>query len=75
MCESRQPPVMQHLVVMLPVLNEALGLAWVLERLPYDRLEAMGYTTTVLVMDGHSTDDSERIAAYHRVLFVDQHEN
>ena len=72
MCESRQPPVMQHLVVMLPVLNEALGLAWVLERLPYDRLEAMGYTTTVLVMDGHSTDETEAVAASHGVLFVDQ---
>ena len=72
MCESRQPPVMQHLVVMLPVLNEALGLAWVLERLPYDRLEAMGYTTTVLVMDGHSTDETEAVATSHGVLFVDQ---
>ena len=42
---------MQHLVVMLPVLNEALGLAWVLERIPLERLTSMGYTTTVLVMD------------------------
>ena len=33
---------MEHLVVMLPVLNEALGLAWVLERIPYAKLEAMG---------------------------------
>ncbi|MAF93998.1 hypothetical protein CMO85_04980 [Candidatus Woesearchaeota archaeon] len=63
---------MQHLVVMLPVLNEALGLAWVLERLPYRRLEKMGYTTTVLVMDGHSTDGTEEVAGEYGVLFVDQ---
>ncbi len=63
---------MQHLVVMLPVLNEALGLAWVLERLPYGRLEAMGYKTTVLVMDGHSTDGTEQVADEHGVLLVDQ---
>lgn len=63
---------MQHLVVMLPVLNEALGLAWVLERLPYRRLEKMGYTTTVLVMDGHSTDGTEEVADEYGVLFVDQ---
>jgi dolichol-phosphate mannosyltransferase len=64
--------VMQHLVVMLPVLNEALGLAWVLERIPYKRLAGMGYRTTVLVMDGHSTDGTEQVADEHGVLLVDQ---
>jgi len=63
---------MQHLVVMLPVLNEALGLAWVLERLPYQRLEKMGYRTTVLVMDGHSTDGTMKVADEYGVLLVDQ---
>lgn len=63
---------MQHLVVMLPVLNEALGLAWVLERLPYQRLEKMGYRTTVLVMDGHSTDGTEQVADDYGALLVDQ---
>ena len=47
---------MEHLVVLLPVLNEELGLAWVLERIPYAKLEEMGYKKTVLVIDGHSTD-------------------
>ena len=64
--------VMQHLVVMLPVLNEALGLAWVLERIPHKRLETMGYKTTVLVMDGHSTDGTEQVAEEYGVLLVDQ---
>ena len=32
---------MQHLVVLLPVLNEALGLDWVLKRLPIEALKAM----------------------------------
>ena len=53
---------MEHLVVLLPVLNEELGLAWVLERIPYAKLEAMGYKTTVLVMDGHSTDATSTVA-------------
>ena len=63
---------MQNLVVMLPVLNEADGLEWVLERIPYTHLERMGYTTTVLVMDGHSTDRSRQIADSFDVLFVEQ---
>ena len=66
---------MQHLVVMLPVLNEALGLAWVLERIPYLRLESMGYRTTVLVMDGHSTDGTSEVAKEYGVLFVGQDEH
>ena len=66
---------MQHLVVMLPVLNEALGLAWVLERIPLERLTSMGYRTTVLVMDGHSTDSSAQVALDHGVMFVEQDEH
>ncbi len=66
---------MQRLVVLLPVLNEALGLQWVLERIPYEALQANGYETTVLVMDGHSTDQSPSVAASFGVLFIDQDEH
>ena len=34
MCDIANHPRMQHLVVLLPVLHEALGLAWVLDRIP-----------------------------------------
>lgn len=63
---------MQRLVILLPVLNEALGLQWVLERIPHQALEAMGYETTVLVMDGHSTDKTAEVASSFGVLFVGQ---
>ena len=63
---------MQRLVILLPVLNEALGLRWVLERIPHEELKAMGYETTVLVMDGHSTDATAEVASSFGVLFVDQ---
>jgi len=63
---------MRHLVVMLPVLNEALGLAWVLDRLPHERIKHMGYRLTVMVMDGHSTDASRTVAEEHGVLFIPQ---
>ena len=63
---------MQRLVVLLPVLNEALGLQWVLERIPPEALKAKGYETTVLVMDGHSTDRTEEVASSFGVLFIDQ---
>jgi len=75
MSKKHEESVMQHLVVMLPVLNESLGLAWVLDRIPYERLKAMGYRTTVLVMDGHSTDSSRQVAEEYGVLFVEQDEH
>jgi len=63
---------MQRLVILLPVLNEALGLQWVLERIPHEALEVMGYETTVLVMDGHSTDSTAEVASSFGVLLVGQ---
>ena len=70
--QGQQARCMQHLVVLLPVLNEALGLAWVLDRIPYARLKRNGYRTTVLVMDGHSTDSTPEVAAEYGAMFVDQ---
>ncbi|MEC8168466.1 MAG: glycosyltransferase, partial [Candidatus Thermoplasmatota archaeon] len=72
MCDVANHPRMQHLIVLLPVLNEALGLAWVLDRIPYARLKRNGYRTTVLVMDGHSTDTTAEVAEEYGVLFIDQ---
>ena len=72
MCKEATPSPMEQLVVLLQVVNEALGLAWVLERIPYAKLEAMGYKTTVLVMDGHSTDATSTVADEYGVLFVDR---
>lgn len=66
--------VVNHLVVLLPVLNEALGLRWVLERLPTDELVARNYRTSVLVVDGHSTDGSMSVADEHGVQVLVQTE-
>tara|TARA_B100000900_G_scaffold247397_1_gene210454 strand:- start:1799 stop:2527 length:729 start_codon:yes stop_codon:yes gene_type:complete len=74
MCKESKAPTMEHLVVLLPVLNEELGLAWVLDRIPYSKLEKMGYRTTVLVMDGHSTDATPNVAEEYGVLFVEQND-
>ena len=65
---------MNHLVVLLPVLNEAHGLRWVLERIPYESLKGKGYTTSVLVVDGHSTDESVAVAEELGVNVFIQHE-
>ncbi|MFA4928844.1 MAG: glycosyltransferase family 2 protein, partial [Patulibacter sp.] len=48
--------------VVLPVLNEAQSLPWVLERMP------IGYRA--IVVDNGSTDDSARVALEHGAMVV-----
>ena len=74
MSEDQREPTMNRLVVLLPVLNEALGLEWVLDRLPIKELHDRGYETAVLVMDGHSTDGTDKVAEQFDVLFMEQDE-
>ena len=54
---------MKSLVVLLPTLNEAEGLQWVDERIPYRALYNQGYETKCMVVDGHSNDGSLEIAS------------
>ena len=63
---------MKRLVVLLPVLNEAKGLQWVLERIPYASLTDEGYETSVLVVDGNSTDQTPEVASSFDVRFIVQ---
>ena len=70
--QAHQARCMQHLVVLLPVLNEALGLAWVLERIPYARLERPRLPHN---RAGHGRAQHGRdpqVAAEYGVMFVDQ---
>lgn len=45
-----------HVVVLLPALNEEHAIGHVLERIPRPALEAAGYSVSVWVVDGNSTD-------------------
>ncbi len=67
-----EPSIMKRIVVLLPVLNEADGLRWVLERIPYEAMMEQGYETEVLVIDGHSTDQTPSVATEFGVRFLAQ---
>lgn len=45
-----------HVVVLLPALNEERAIGTVLERIPRPELEAAGYSVSIWVVDGNSTD-------------------
>jgi glycosyltransferase involved in cell wall biosynthesis len=45
-----------HVVIFLPALNEEAAIGRVLDRIPKAELEASGYSLSVWVVDGNSTD-------------------
>lgn len=53
------------LTVVIPALNEELGIGRVLKEIPIQRLEDIGYHTEVLVIDNNSTDNTGKIARDH----------
>lgn len=50
------------LTVLLPALNEEDGIGDVIDSIPTQEIADAGYSTTILVVDGHSTDRTIEIA-------------
>lgn len=48
--------------VIIPVLNEEKGIAKTISEIPKEELEKMGYECDILVVDGGSKDDTQKIA-------------
>ena len=63
---------MKSVVIMLPTLDEAKGLDMVAKEIPYLRLEKMGWTPKVWVVDGGSHDETISIAKKHGFEFIRQ---
>jgi dolichol-phosphate mannosyltransferase len=53
---------MADLIVLLPTRNEAHGIGEVIDRIPISEIEAQGFGTRIVVVDGHSTDSTCEIA-------------
>lgn len=56
--QTRRPLV----TIVVPAKDEAGGIGDTLRSLPHTTLHAAGFDTEVIVLDGHSTDETERIA-------------
>src|SRR2546430_9804507 len=54
--DSPQPSRRGNVVICLPALNEERAIGKVLDRIPRAQLEAAGYTVSIWVVDGNSTD-------------------
>jgi len=54
---------MESVAVIIPALNEERGIGDVVERIPVSDLLKDGFETTAYVVDGHSTDATQEIAA------------
>ncbi|MCI4319025.1 MAG: glycosyltransferase family 2 protein [Thermoplasmata archaeon] len=58
--------------IVLPTLNESLGVARTIASLPLEQLAALGYRAVPLVIDGGSTDDTVQIVRRLGVASVRQ---
>lgn len=54
--ETPQPDSPGQVVIFLPALNEERGIGLVMDRIPRAELEAAGYSVSVWLVDGNSTD-------------------
>ncbi len=54
---------MEDVAILIPTLNEARSIGQVIDRIPVRNLRAHGYTTSVYVIDGLSTDNTLDVAA------------
>src|SRR5947199_6662860 len=57
-----EKPVLPSLSILLPALNEELGLAEVLKRIPQATLHQRGLAYSIYLLDGHSTDQTRAVA-------------
>ena len=61
---------MKRLMILLPTLDEAQGLAQILPRIPVEQLSKKGWEIETLVIDGGSEDNSKEIAQSHDCTFM-----
>ncbi len=50
------------LIILLPAKNEGKSIGKVIDEIPLKRLKAIGLKTNIIVIDGHSTDNTCKIA-------------
>jgi len=60
------------LTIVIPALNEELGIGPTLDNIPTDQLLAAGYSVEILVVDNGSTDRTATIARDHGARVVSQ---
>jgi len=58
--------------VVLPALNEEEAIAKVIDEVPVEELESMGYQTEIIVVDNGSTDKTAEIAAAQGAVVINE---
>lgn len=63
---------MKKITVVIPALNEELGIGSVIKEIPINELKEMGYETEILVIDNDSHDNTPHIARSHGATVIIQ---
>ena len=63
---------MKRVMILLPTLNEELGLNQILPRITHEKLAQNGWKPSVLIVDGGSSDLTEKVAKEYKCQFIQQ---
>jgi glycosyltransferase involved in cell wall biosynthesis len=63
---------MKKITVMIPCYNEEKGIGQVIEGIPRERLNALGYTVDVIVVNNNSSDKTVEVAASKGARIVNE---
>jgi len=63
---------MKKLTIVIPALNEELGIGSVIKEIPLNQLTELGYQTEILVVDNDSHDKTPHIARSHGATVIIQ---
>ena len=53
---------MSEAIILLPARNEEEAIGEVIDRIPMDKISELGFSTRIIVVDGHSSDSTAIIA-------------
>jgi dolichol-phosphate hexosyltransferase len=62
----------QKITILIPCHNEEKGIGSVIEAVPTQKLKELGYVTEIIVINNHSTDQTEKIALKHQVTVISE---
>ncbi len=63
---------MKTISIVIPALNEEMGIGSVIREIPLEELKSMGYDVEILVIDNDSSDGTVRIAREHGAKVIIQ---
>lgn len=64
--------MIEKVAVVIPCYNEAEGIAKVIKKFPYKKLEKAGFQVTIYVVDNNSRDETANVARQAGAIVIEE---